>query len=74
MNKHDFLIELDEIHYKYERLTSLIGLLQMMAAEMIDVAGVPQGSLSNSLFEIELGMEETNNRLKRLIEPKESVA
>lgn len=70
MDKHENFIELDEIHYRYERLTSLIGLLQQMAAEMIEVAGIPNDSLSNALFEIELGMEENNNRLKALFERK----
>lgn len=32
MNEHKILMELDDIHYKYERLTSLVSLLQMMAA------------------------------------------
>ena len=73
MNKHSLLIELDEIHYKYVRLTSLICLLQMMTAEMIDVAGVPADSITNALFEIELGMDEANSRLKKLIEQKENV-
>ena len=73
MNKHSLLIELDEIHYKYIRLTSLICLLQMMTAEMIDVAGVPEDSITNALFEIELGMDEANSRLKKLIEQKENV-
>lgn len=62
MDEH--LMELDDIHYRYERLTSLIGILQLMTAEMIDVAGVPEDSLSNALYEIELEMEENNNRLK----------
>lgn len=74
MNNHSLLMELDEIHYKYERLTSMICLLQMITAEMIDVAGVPEDSLTNALFEIELGMDETNGRLKKLIEQKESAA
>ncbi len=74
MTKHSFLTELEEIHYKYERLASMICLLQMMTAEMIDVVGVPEDSLTNVLFEIELGMDEANSRLKKLIEQKENVA
>lgn len=68
------LIELDEIHYRYERLTSLIGLLQMMAAEMIEVAGVPQNSLSDALYEIELGMEDNNDQLKALFQKKGEIS
>ena len=67
-------MELDEIHYKYERLTSLIGILQQFIAEQVDIAGAPERSLNDALFEIELGMDETNDRLKKLIEHKESAA
>ena len=35
MNNHSFKMELDEIHYKYERLTSLIGILQQFIAEQV---------------------------------------
>lgn len=70
MDKHENLIALDEIHFRYERLTSLIGLLQQMAEEMIEVAGIPNDSLSNALYEIEMGMDENNNRLKALFEKK----
>lgn len=64
MKMHDFLMELDEIHFKYERLTSLIGILQMYFAEVVEVAGEPSDSLTNALYEIELGMDKTNERLK----------
>ncbi|MCI8788304.1 MAG: hypothetical protein HFH92_04180 [Lachnospiraceae bacterium] len=74
MNNHSFKMELDEIHYKYERLTSLIGILQQFIAEQVDIAGAPERSLNDALFEIELGMDETNDRLKKLIEHKESAA
>lgn len=70
MNERKLFMELDEIHYRYERLTSLIGLLQMMAAEMIEVAGVPGDSLSNALYEIELGMQDNNSQLKEIFQKK----
>lgn len=59
--------ELEEIHFKYERLTSLIGILQMFVAEVVDIAGAPEDSLSNALYEIELEMDKTNERLKGLM-------
>lgn len=62
--------ELEQIHYKYERLTSLIGILQMFVAEVVDVAGAPENSLNNALYEIEGEMEETNDRLKCLFAGK----
>lgn len=70
MNGHELFMELDEIHYRYERLESLVSLLQMMAAEMMEVAGVPRDSLSNALYEIELGMHDNNSRLKELFQKK----
>ncbi len=56
-------LELEDIHYKYERLTSLIGILQMFTAEVVEVAGAPADSLTNALFEIELEMQENNDEL-----------
>ena len=73
MNGHKLFMELDEIHYKYERLTSLIGILQQFVAEQVDIAGAPERSLTDALYEIELGMDEANSRLKKLIEQKENV-
>lgn len=58
-------LELEDIHYKYERLTSLIGILQMFTAEVVEIAGAPVDSLTNALFEIELEMQENNDKLKK---------
>lgn len=58
-------LELEDIHYKYERLTSLIGILQMFTAEVVEIAGAPADSLTNALFEIELEMQENNDKLKK---------
>lgn len=74
MNEHKILMELDGIHYKYERLTSLIGILQQFVAEQVDIAGAPEDSLNNALYEIELGLEENNNRLKGLFQKEGGAA
>ena len=66
MKMHSFLMELDDIRFKYERLASMIGILRMFVAEVADVAGVPEDSLNHALFEIELEMDKTNERLKGL--------
>lgn len=63
---HKFSIELEDIHYKYERLQSMIGILQMFIAEIAEVTNVPEDSVANALYEIELGMGENNERLKKL--------
>ena len=67
-------MELDEIHYKYERLTSLIGILQQFVAEQVDIAGAPERSLTDALYEIELGMDENNSRLKGIFQKKGGAA
>lgn len=60
-------LELEDIHYKYKRLTSLIAILQMFTAEIVEVAGAPADSLTNALFEIELEMQENNDKLKSIV-------
>lgn len=74
MNEHKLFMELDEIHYKYERLTSLIGILQQFVAEQVDIAGAPERSLTDALYEIELGMNENNSRLKGIFQKKGGAA
>ncbi len=60
-------LELEDIHYKYKRLTSLIAILQMFTAEIVEVAGALADSLTNALFEIELEMQENNDKLKSIV-------
>lgn len=74
MGKRDFYFELEDIHYKYERLTSLICIMQMFVADVVEIAGTPADCLNNSLFEIEKQMDENNNRLKELFRKKGGAA
>ena len=74
MNMHEIFMELDDIHFKYERLASLIGILQMYVAEVVEVSGEPADSLSNALFEIEMEMDKTNERLKKILQQKGGAA
>lgn len=67
MKMNELLLELDCIHYKYERLESLIGILQMYVSEVVEVSGEPEDSLSNALFEIEAGMNRANKEFKDLV-------
>lgn len=48
----------------------MIGILQMFVAEMVDIAGAPENSLNNALYEIEGEMEKTNARPKCLFAGK----
>ena len=70
MCKNVSFTELEDIHYKYERLQSLIRILQMFVAEVAEVTNTPSGSLANALFEVEIEMEKNNDRLKSLFAEK----
>ena len=74
MLKNASFTELEDIHYKYERLQSMIGILQMFTAEIIEIAGAPSNSLSDALFEVEMEMKENNDRLKSIFMRKGGVA
>lgn len=74
MSKFDFISKLENILFKYERLVSLISILQMYVAEVVEVAGEPAGNLNNALFEIEMEMDKTNEMLKSLLDQKGGVA
>lgn len=74
MIEHKIFMELEDIHYKYVRLTSLIGILQQFVAEQVDITGAPERCLNDALYEIELGMEENNGRLKELFDTKGGAA
>ncbi len=58
---------LEDIHYKYERLQALISILQQFTAECVDITGAPENAVSDSLFEIEIGMLEANERLGTIL-------
>lgn len=60
--------ELDNIHFKYERLQSTIWLLQkLLESGGVEVVDAPKDSLTNALFEIALEMGEANERLGNLL-------
>ncbi len=58
---------LEDICFKYERIESLIGILQMFVQEVVEIAGAPDNAVEYSLYEIEMGMRENNEKLKELI-------
>ncbi len=65
--EYEFYSALEDIHFKYERLESLIGVLQMFVQEVIEIAGAPDNAVEYSLYEIEMGMRENNEKLKEII-------
>lgn len=58
---------LEDIHFKYERLKALISILQQYTAECVEIAGAPDNVVEHSLYEIEMGMQENNEKLKEII-------
>lgn len=66
--------DLEEVLYKYERLQSLIGIMQMFVAEVVDIAGAPDNCLTNALYEVEIEMDKNNERLKGFIREKGGVS
>lgn len=70
MEMNNLFTELEDIHYKYERLASLVSILQQFVAEQVDIVGAPGDSLENTLLEIEIGMDGNNDRLKALFSRK----
>lgn len=58
---------LEDIYYKYERMQALISILQQFTAECVDITGAPENAVSDSLYEIELGIREANKKLNEII-------
>lgn len=59
--------ELEALQFKYERLGALISCMQTLAAEVIDVAGIPENALTYALYEIEDSMNATNKSFGEII-------
>lgn len=64
---HELNIALDDLQFKYERMAALISVMQMYTEECVDISGAPKGAVSDSLYEIELGLREANKELKNII-------
>ncbi len=64
---HELSIALDDLQYKYIRLEALISIMQQFTADCIDVTGAPENALSDSLYEIELGIQDANKELADII-------
>lgn len=65
--EYDVYSALEDIHFKYERLKALISILQQYTAECVEIAGAPDNVVEHSLYEIEMGMQENNEKLKEII-------
>lgn len=65
--------DLEDILFKYERLAGMIGVIQMLVAEVAEIAGTSKDDLVNSLLEVELEMGKNNKRLENAIQQKGAV-
>lgn len=64
----ELISELEDVHFKYERLEALLHLLHTVTAEVAEVAEIPEDSLNYSLYEICLNMHDNNQKLQSLTE------
>lgn len=56
--------ELEELSFKYDRLSALLNCIQILIAEgPIDIKGLPENTLDHSLYEICLELEASNHKL-----------
>lgn len=69
MNKNN----LEEIVFKYERLQSLIGAIQLLVAEVVEISGAPDDCIANALYEVEIEMKKNNKTLREVIQQKGGV-
>ena len=65
-NSFKIVSELEDIHFRYERMVALVSCLQTLAAEVAEVRGVADHSFDYALYEIELGLRDNNERLNEL--------
>ena len=65
----EMVSELEAIHFKYQRINSLISCIQKLVAEVVgDVCELPKNALDYSLYEIENGICENNKALGMIID------
>ena len=67
MEKTSIFIELDDLRFRYERLTGIISILHSAVAELAEVRGLRSDSLDYSLYEVENGLDSCNEELGRII-------
>lgn len=65
-NRFGIVLELEDIHFKYERMLALVSCLQTLVAEVTEVRGVSDRAFDYALYEILLGLRDNNERLNEL--------
>lgn len=65
---------LEDIAFKYERMEAMISVLQQFLSEgCAEVVGVPENAVNYSLYEIETGLHENNEKLEGIISKGEVI-
>lgn len=60
---------LEDMHFKYERLCSVVSCLWMLVAEgPVEIKGLPENALAYSLYEIEDELDKNNKILGGILE------
>lgn len=67
MKNCSFNLDLEDILFKYERLTAQISIMQAYLSECVDTVGAPKNAVSYAIYEIEAGMRETTEKLTELL-------
>lgn len=59
---------LEDIHFEYERITSVVNILQQFVSEgCVEVAGLPENVMSYSLYEIRTRLQDITEDLSKII-------
>lgn len=59
---------LEDIHFEYERITSIVSILQQLISEgCVDVTGLPKNVMNYSLYEIETRLQDITEDLSKII-------
>ena len=59
---------LEDIHFEYERITSIVGILQQLISDgCVEVAGLPENVMSYSLYEIETRSRDITEDLSKIL-------
>ena len=59
---------LEDIHFEYERITSVVDILQQFVSEgCVEVASLPENVMSYSLYEIRTRLQDITEDLSKII-------
>ena len=63
----EFYSALEDIIFKYERMEAMVSVLRQFLSEgCVDIIGAPENSISYSLYEIEMGLHDNNEKIREV--------